>query len=140
MGHLAVRANIKGFAFEYQTSGRGLVLGDPGPWLCSGMTGGVVYVLTDEALGLTPAAIERRLATGARVRLEAVDENDPVDLRELLGYYRHALEDDEQYAEADEVASLVEAWRRFVKIVPIRPAGSKQVTVEYEQEPVGSRQ
>ncbi|HDK35853.1 MAG TPA: glutamate synthase, partial [Bacteroidetes bacterium] len=37
LGNWAARANIKGFAFEYMTSGRGLVLGDPGPWLCSGM-------------------------------------------------------------------------------------------------------
>jgi glutamate synthase (NADPH/NADH) large chain len=139
LGHLAVRANIKGFAFEYQTSGRGLVLGDPGPWLCSGMTGGVVYVLTDEALGLTPEAIERRLATGARVRLEAVDEDDQFDLRELLGCYRRALEDDEQYAEADEVAGLAETWRRFVKIVPVRAAGSRKLVVVGEQEAVGSR-
>ena len=25
------------------TNGRALVLGDPGPWICAGMTGGVVY-------------------------------------------------------------------------------------------------
>ncbi len=64
-GNIAARANIKGFAFEYMTSGRGLVLGDPGPWLCSGMTGGVVYLLIDEELGLTTEALRRRLATGA---------------------------------------------------------------------------
>src|SRR5699024_4029249 len=37
-----VESNIKGFAFEYMTGGRALVLGDPGPWLCSGMTGGLL--------------------------------------------------------------------------------------------------
>ncbi|WP_298431959.1 glutamate synthase-related protein, partial [Geobacter sp.] len=42
-GDLASRANLKGFAFEYMTAGRVVVLGDPGPWICSGMTGGVVY-------------------------------------------------------------------------------------------------
>jgi glutamate synthase (NADPH/NADH) large chain len=120
LGHLAVRANIKGFAFEYQTSGRGLVLGDPGPWLCSGMTGGVVYVLTDEAMGMTASAVRRRVAAGARVRVEAVDEGDEPDLRELLGHYRRALEDDEQYAEAEEVARLADDWRRFVRVVPAR--------------------
>ena len=57
LGQLAARANVKGFAFEYMTSGRGLVLGDPGPWLCSGMTGGVVYLLVDAELGLTEGAL-----------------------------------------------------------------------------------
>ncbi|MGI8565000.1 MAG: glutamate synthase-related protein, partial [Pyrinomonadaceae bacterium] len=121
LGHLATRANIKGFAFEYQTSGRGLVLGDPGPWLCSGMTGGVVYLLTDEQLGLTAEAIKRRLATGALVSLESVDEVDEKNLRELLGSYQNALVEGQQHAEAEEVGRLAEEWQvRFVKIVPAR--------------------
>jgi len=121
LGHLATRANIKGFAFEYQTSGRGLVLGDPGPWLCSGMTGGVVYLLTDEQLGLTAEAIKRRLATGALVSLESVDEVDEKNLRELLGSYQKALVEGQQHAEAEEVGRLAEEWQvRFVKIVPAR--------------------
>ncbi len=40
------------------------------------MTGGVVYLLTDEELGLTAEAIKRRLATGALVSLESVSEVD----------------------------------------------------------------
>ena len=39
-GNIAGRANLKGFAFEYMTLGRAIVLGDPGPWSGSGMTGG----------------------------------------------------------------------------------------------------
>jgi len=42
-GNLACRAHLKGFAFEYMTGGRVVVLGDPGPWICAGMTGGVIY-------------------------------------------------------------------------------------------------
>ena len=34
------------------TSGRGLVLGEPGPWRCPGMTGGVVCWKLDEVMGL----------------------------------------------------------------------------------------
>jgi glutamate synthase (NADPH/NADH) large chain len=34
-GNVAARAHLKGFAFEYMTGGRAVVLGDPGPWLCS---------------------------------------------------------------------------------------------------------
>ena len=52
-GNIGANANIKGFAFEYMTNGRGLVLGDPGPWICAGMTGGVVYVRHQPEMGLT---------------------------------------------------------------------------------------
>ena len=131
LGQLAARANIKGFAFEYQTSGRGLVLGDPGPWLCSGMTGGVVYILLNEELGLDTAAIERRLAKGAMVRVDAVDESDSRNLRELLSSYRNALIEGQQHAEAEDVQELFQSWReRFVKIVPARTKKSLPVAIE----------
>ncbi len=119
LGNVAARANLKGFAFEYMTSGRGLVLGDPGPWLCSGMTGGVVYLLTDEALGLDVAALRRRLANGARVSIERVTKADEASLRQLLGHYSAALAESQQHAESEEVARLADCWRqRFVKVVP----------------------
>ena len=119
LGNIAARANLKGFAFEYMTSGRGLVLGDPGPWLCSGMTGGVVYLLLEEGLGLNAGALRRRLATGAKVRVECVSDGDEAALWELLGHYREALTESQQHAEAAEVAFLAEEWRRrFVKVVP----------------------
>ncbi len=119
LGNIAARANLKGFAFEYMTSGRGLVLGDPGPWLCSGMTGGVVYLLLEREFGLDEDALGRRLAAGARVRVEQVDNGDEPHLSELLGRYRVALAEGQQQAEAEEVARLSEDWRaRFVKVVP----------------------
>ncbi len=119
LGNIAARANLKGFAFEYMTSGRGLVLGDPGPWLCSGMTGGVIYLLLERELGLDEGAIRRRLAAGARVGIEPVEESDESNLRVLLGHYREALAEALQHAEAEEVARLAEDWRaRFVKVVP----------------------
>ncbi len=119
LGNIAARANIKGFAFEYMTSGRGLVLGDPGPWLCSGMTGGVVYLRVDEELGLTTDALQRRLATGAQVRLEPVADADEGNLEELLGHYRSALVEGQQHVEAEWVAELARDWRHgFVKAVP----------------------
>ena len=49
------------------TNGRALVLGDPGPWICAGMTGGVVYLRRDSNLGLTEQALKRRIAKGANV-------------------------------------------------------------------------
>ncbi|HEX7313104.1 MAG TPA: glutamate synthase-related protein [Pyrinomonadaceae bacterium] len=119
LGNIAARANLKGFAFEYMTSGRGLVLGDPGPWLCSGMTGGVVYLLLERELGLDEEALRQRLAAGAKVCITPADEADETNLRELLGHYRDALAEGQQHAEAEEVARLAEDWRdRFVKVVP----------------------
>src|SRR5262249_57736053 len=73
LGCIASRANVKGFAFEYMTSGRGMVLGDPGPWLCSGMTGGVVYLKLDEEMGLNIDALKRRLAKGAEVEIAQIN-------------------------------------------------------------------
>ncbi len=51
------------------TGGRVVVLGDPGPWLCSGMTGGVVYVRQNPDWGLDEAAVRRRLSKAAKVSL-----------------------------------------------------------------------
>ena len=86
-GNIAVTANIKGFAFEYMTNGRGLVLGDPGPWICAGMTGGVVYLRHQPEAGLTKEALKRRIAKGAKVSIEPLNEEGIKDINELLGKY-----------------------------------------------------
>jgi glutamate synthase (NADPH/NADH) large chain len=120
LGCIASRANIKGFAFEYMTSGRGLVLGDPGPWLCSGMTGGVVYLRLDPEMGLDENALKRRLAKGAEVYIEPVSgPEDEKNLRELLSRYISVLSAHEQKEEAEEIRRLLHVWQTsFVKVVP----------------------
>ncbi|MEP7337561.1 MAG: glutamate synthase-related protein [Acidobacteriota bacterium] len=120
LGCIASRANIKGFAFEYMTSGRGLVIGDPGPWLCSGMTGGVVYLKLDEMMGLDEAALKRRLAKGAEVEIIAVEGGeDEKNLREMLSKYISVLDAHEQKEEADTIRRLLHHWQSaFVKAVP----------------------
>jgi glutamate synthase (NADPH/NADH) large chain len=119
LGCIASRANIKGFAFEYMTSGRGMVLGDPGPWLCSGMTGGVVYLKLDELMGLDESALERRLAKGAEVTIEPVGLEDEKNIREMLTSYISVLIAHEQKEEADVIRGLLREWRSsFVKVVP----------------------
>ncbi len=120
LGCIASRANIKGFGFEYMTSGRGMVLGDPGPWLCSGMTGGVVYLRLSEAMGLDEAALTRRLAKGAEVHLEQVTAGaDEKNIRELLSRYISVLGAHEQKEEAELMRQLLHTWRTsFVKAVP----------------------
>jgi glutamate synthase (NADPH/NADH) large chain len=119
LGCIASRANIKGFAFEYMTSGRGMVLGDPGPWLCSGMTGGVVYLKLDELMGLDESALERRLAKGAEVTIEPVGVEDEKNIREMLTSYISVLTAHEQKEEADVIRGLLREWQSsFVKVVP----------------------
>lgn len=119
LGCIASRANIKGFAFEYMTSGRGLVFGDPGPWLCSGMTGGVVYLKLEETMGLDEQALQRRLAKGAEVVLRPVDDGDQLNLQELLTAYITQLETNEQQEEIETTRRLLRDWRgSFLKVVP----------------------
>ena len=74
LGCLADRANLKGFAFEYMTAGRAVVLGDPGPWFCAGQTGGRVYLRVNAGWNLDRAALERRRGKGAMVSLADLDE------------------------------------------------------------------
>ena len=119
LGFIGTRANVKGFLCEYMTAGRVVVLGDPGPWICAGMTGGVLYLRLDEKMGLDMEAIHRRLATGAHVELQMVQDEDAANLRYLLGEYVEQLNRTMQYQEAEAVQEYLENWRSvFVKIVP----------------------
>jgi len=112
-------ANIKGFAFEYMTAGRVVVLGDPGPWICSGMTGGVVYCRLDDGLGMDREALRRRLARGAGVEIRHLEDGDIVAIEELLTAYHRELLRSHQDEEADWVMEVVADCRgSFVKIVP----------------------
>jgi len=119
LGNLAGRANLKGFACEYMTAGRVVVLGDPGPWLCSGMTGGVVYCHLDLEMGFDRDALRRRLARGAGVEIRDLDGEDVAQVELLLGKYSRELLHSHQEEEADWLAGVVaHARSRFVKIVP----------------------
>mgnify|MGYP006285800107 FL=1 len=121
-GNIAVRSHLKGFAFEYMTGGRAVVLGDPGPWMCAGMTGGVIYQCLYPEFGFTKESIRRRLATGASVAIKKLSDRGVSEVRDLLGIYLRELENSFQYNEADIIAEFMEkAAERFVMIVP-RPA------------------
>jgi len=119
LGNLAGRANLKGFACEYMTAGRVVVLGDPGPWLCSGMTGGVVYCHLDQEMGFDREVLRHRLARGAGVEIRDLEEEDAAQVEELLGKYERELYRSHQEEEADWLAGVISHLRsRFVKIVP----------------------
>ncbi|GAB4458042.1 MAG: hypothetical protein Kow00120_26760 [Anaerolineae bacterium] len=119
LGCLGARANLKGFACEYMTSGRVLILGDPGPWFCSGMTGGVVYQRLLPELGFDEAALRRRLAKGAQVAIQPVAESDLEAMRYLLGQYQEALLGSHQTDAAARLEPLLaNPAAHFVKIAP----------------------
>jgi glutamate synthase (NADPH/NADH) large chain len=116
---IAARANLKGFAFEYMTAGRALVLGDPGPWICSGMTGGRVYLRHAPEVGLTEAALRRRIAKGAKVTLRVLDLQGISDVTTLLEMYRHELLKHGQKQAARRLTPLLKRpIDHFLMVVP----------------------
>jgi len=119
LGGIGERANIKGFAFEYMTNGRAVVLGDPGPWMCSGMTGGVIYQRLVPEYGLDVTAIQRRIAKGAKVSIVTLNEKGKADLSELLNSYMQELMKANQKDAANRVMNLLnDLDKHFVRIVP----------------------
>ncbi len=101
--------DLRGFAFEYMTGGRAVVLGDPGRWICSGMSGGAVYLRHDPARGLDEAGMRDRLAKGAKVNLKPpTSDEDVASLRDLVGSYATLLESGGQVDEAASARALLE--------------------------------
>jgi glutamate synthase (NADPH) large chain len=130
-GCISDRANAKGFAFEYMTSGRAVVLGDIGPWACSGMTGGRVYVRIKPDWNLDREAIERRLGEGAKVDLDELDAGGTLDVQDLLGRYADELRATDQAEEAERVLELAaDAADNFLMIVPHRVQADPNISTE----------
>ena len=120
LGFIGARSNVKGFLCEYMTSGRVLVLGDPGPWMCAGMTGGVLYLRLQPHLNFDQAAIQRRLGKGAKVSVQEVGEDDLKNLRELLTIYAEELKHNHQAEESLKILNLLVDWKNtFVRVVPL---------------------
>ncbi|WP_442598934.1 glutamate synthase-related protein [Neobacillus sp. D3-1R] len=130
-GNVASRANIKGFAFEYMTNGRGLVLGDPGPWICAGMTGGVVYLRQQPEMGFTLDVMKKRIAKGAKVSITPLSVKGIADVEELLTKYIHILVESGQMEEASPLQSLLEHIdEHFVQIIPVKEQADPSVSTE----------
>jgi glutamate synthase (NADPH/NADH) large chain len=127
----AAAAQVKGFAFEYMTAGRAVVLGDVGPWAFAGMTGGVVYLRHEPELGLDEAAIRSRFARAARVALRPLDADGEHDLAELLGAYERELAMSGQPQAAQHVARLARDARWcFRAVVPEGLQADQDVSTE----------
>lgn len=121
-GSLGTQANLKGFACEYMTSGCVVILGDPGPYAFAGMTGGVVYQRLTPEMGLDVPALQQRLARGANVSIETIEDVDIAKIREMLEHYIESLERTDQPDVAERMRRLSEEAvlkSRFVKVVPI---------------------
>jgi len=131
LGGIVDRANIKGFAFEYMTSGRAVVLGDIGPWACAGQTGGRVYMRVNDEWGLDRAALERRLGKGAKVALRELDGQGIADVQELLGHYANELHRSEQPEEAARIRAMAaEPAAHFLMSEPEREQTDPSVSTE----------
>ena len=131
LGFIGARANVKGFLCEYMTAGRVLVLGDPGPWICAGMTGGVLYLRLQPHLHFDQAAIERRLAKGAKVLIQEVDEADLKNLGELLSVYAEELKQNHQAEEAQKILGLLIDWKNtFIRVVPLDHQEDQRIATE----------
>jgi glutamate synthase (NADPH/NADH) large chain len=109
--------DLRGFAFEYMTGGRAVVLGDPGRWICSGMSGGVVFLRHDPARGLDERALRDRFAKGAKVSLRVPEASDVDVLGELLGAYANALQDSGQDEASREVVRLLDDASASFRVV-----------------------
>jgi glutamate synthase (NADPH) large chain len=130
LGCLVDRASAKGFAFEYMTSGRAVVLGDLGPWACAGMTGGRVYV-RHNAFGIDRSAIERRLGEGAKVELKDLDAEGLIDVDELLGHYAEELRATDQGEEAERIMEIAaDAASNFLMVVPHKVQADPSISTE----------
>jgi glutamate synthase (NADPH/NADH) large chain len=129
-GCVVDRANAKGFAFEYMTSGRAVVFGDLGPWACAGMTGGRVYV-RHNAFGIDRDAIERRLGEGAKVQLKDLDAEGLIDIDDLINHYAKELRATGQDDEADRVLHLAaDATSNFLMVVPHKVQADPSISTE----------
>ena len=114
---VVIGGDLRGFAFEYMTGGRAVVLGDPGRWICSGMSGGVVYLRHDPMRGLDERGLRDRLAKGAKVTMRVPGAEDVGLLGELLGAYANALQDSGQDEASREVVRLIDDATECFRVV-----------------------
>jgi glutamate synthase (NADPH/NADH) large chain len=131
LGCVADRANVKGFAFEYMTAGRAVVLGDPGPWFCAGQTGGRVYLRVNPDWNLDREALERRKGKGAKVVIEELDAEGVLDVEELLGHYADELRSTGQEEAAERVLEMAaDPQAHFLMSVPEQEQTDPSISTE----------
>ena len=132
LGCVSDRANAKGFAFEYMTSGRAVVLGDIGPWACAGMTGGRVYVRQNPDWNLDRETIEsapRRGRQGQPRRPRRRGRSSTS--RTCSATTRPSCAPPTRSEEAERIAALAaEAPEHFLMIIPERVQADPNISTE----------
>jgi glutamate synthase (NADPH/NADH) large chain len=110
--------DLRGFAFEYMTGGRAVVLGDPGRWICSGMSGGVVFLRHGPERGLDERGLRDRFAKGAKVNLRPPSsDEDLAALRDMVGSYATLLHESGQVDTAAATRSLLDDPATHFRVV-----------------------
>ena len=95
------------------------------------MTGGRVYLRLIPEMGLDEAALMRRIARGAKVHLEPLDDQGIQDLRELLGAYQRELLSSGQVREAEKIEGLMNRPDRFfLMVIPDRVQSDPSISTE----------
>jgi glutamate synthase (NADPH/NADH) large chain len=95
------------------------------------MTGGVIYQRLQPEMGLDRAAIERRVAKGAKVQIEPLGAKGKQDLTELLGAYHQELAQSGQTEAAAKVGLLLNNLdSSFVRIAPVGLQADQSVATE----------
>ena len=95
------------------------------------MSGGIVYLRLQPEKGFDEAAIKRRLAKGANVKIAPVGPSDERNLHNLLCAYYDALMDANQKAEAAAVHAILDRWQQeFVKVVPANQQVDQAIATE----------
>lgn len=134
--NIASRAHLKGFAFEYMTGGTVIVLGDPGPWICAGFSGGVIYCMLNEKLGMNIKALKKRLASGSKVKFLKLNFEDEIIIKNLLNEYANELFEtgqEEQIKEANIIKEISDnAINNFVALRYAQDPAIIQKSMEYE--------
>ncbi|MBW8010745.1 MAG: glutamate synthase [Chloroflexi bacterium] len=121
-GDIGINANLKGFACEYMTSGRVIIMGDPGTNAFAGMTGGVVYQKLTPELGFDEGTLVGRIAAEANVTVKEIDSSNVIEIQGLLMKYIEALSQTQQFEQVEKIRLLStdESLKSyFVKIVPV---------------------
>ena len=113
------------------TNGRAVVMGDPGPWMCAGQTGGRVYLRINDEWNLDREALERRKGKGAKVEIRDLDAEGVLDIQELLGHYCDELRATGQEDEAKRVGELaLDAQANFVMSIPEEQQTDPSISTE----------
>nr|AAO38390.1 Lfe187p2 [Leptospirillum ferrooxidans] len=132
-GHLGIHFEHEGVRlWIHDQMPAPVVLGDPGPWICAGMTGGTVYLFKQPQWGFDEEAIRRRIARGSKVVILPITKEDETLVRGLLEDYHGEISASGQEEEAMWISSIISSDLRknFIRIIPQSQQVEQTVSTE----------